>query len=707
MPHVISCTTCSKQLRLPESLIGQLVCCPGCQTEFTVRDDNGRINILAAPEEGVPPPPSRDEEIPVVRAAPPRPAGVDQRPAAPAPATNGKGFQPFTFIVAVVWDPERRLRGELLARISPYGLQLRDREGREYHMPVGTRTRYMGGNRFMVDLGTRDLTLRIAKRNCQQTKLARHIAAYLNRQRPNMREADYLTAGAVRWLALVPLLVFPLIFLPRGGSGALGVFTILSITLVLGVLNWLLLRTLRLSLGARVGLNFVLWVVFGVAGIPLTYAVVRHLNSQVDPPRLAFMTRYGRSGQWSAMLPDQPKFESKSLRGTNLTFDVATVQLPWDRAKFEIWDASLSEAQFSLGNDHIFNMATQDVNWSDGSMRPSGTSNLDLQNKPSGREYTFQNSSGVKVKMQVYIVKPYVYILRVTWRGKMEQHNLDNFFSRFQPTPPNMGVNNPNDPNQQLLAPTRPFGLQNIWSPKDISNNKNDLLLYYDFEEIPQPNNDFLVFDQSGKGLNGTLTGGKRINGMRGNAILLDGQGSFIDFSKVGGWLNFEQNQPFTIACWVATKRDQGVILSMRNGLTKAPRLNVELLNDSRLAVKVSKDNNQWVDDLLARVGTAPVNDGVWHHIAVVRSNNNNGKLELFQDGFQVGQLDAWQGANFMGPITTDARTLGCDLFEINSDRNQGIFNNQKYLCCALDEFCIFNRALTPPEIQRLAGRAF
>jgi len=54
MPEVVACPSCQRQLSVPESLLGQLVRCPACQTTFTAE--------AGAPP--APPPPPREDRPP-------------------------------------------------------------------------------------------------------------------------------------------------------------------------------------------------------------------------------------------------------------------------------------------------------------------------------------------------------------------------------------------------------------------------------------------------------------------------------------------------------------------------------------------------------------------------------------------------------------------------------------------------------------------
>jgi predicted Zn finger-like uncharacterized protein len=63
MPDQIKCPSCSAPLRVPESMLGQTVRCPQCQSTFTagVAEEPGREGIAAEPAPGPRPPPRRDQ----------------------------------------------------------------------------------------------------------------------------------------------------------------------------------------------------------------------------------------------------------------------------------------------------------------------------------------------------------------------------------------------------------------------------------------------------------------------------------------------------------------------------------------------------------------------------------------------------------------------------------------------------------------------
>ena len=89
-----------------------------------------------------------------------------------------------------------------------------------------------------------------------------------------------------------------------------------------------------------------------------------------------------------------------------------------------------------------------------------------------------------------------------------------------------------------------------------------------------------------------------------------------------------------------------------------------------------------------------PVNNGQWHHCAFLRSGAT---IEIYLDGNQEGKVT---GPHATGAITTDLRAVGQQAHCVAGRR--GDFRG---FTGAVDELCIFDRALKPEEIKTLAGR--
>ena len=88
------------------------------------------------------------------------------------------------------------------------------------------------------------------------------------------------------------------------------------------------------------------------------------------------------------------------------------------------------------------------------------------------------------------------------------------------------------------------------------------------------------------------------------------------------------------------------------------------------------------------------INDGRWRHCAFLRSGET---IEIYVDGSQEAKV---LDRHASGPITTDLRAVaqeGCWVL--------GKKGPERGFTGAVDEFCIFGRALKSEEIKALAGR--
>jgi hypothetical protein len=212
------------------------------------------------------------------------------------------------------------------------------------------------------------------------------------------------------------------------------------------------------------------------------------------------------------------------------------------------------------------------------------------------------------------------------------------------------------------------------------------LLAYWSFDEGKGDQ----AKDTSGNGLRATLIRTRWTEGVRGKAVHLDGEGSYLDYSE-SPRLNFAAGSPFTIAFWVRTKRAQGTLLSQRNSRDGGAVLDIGIKN-GHLQSQVRQDGN---DIFLPVLTDGPfVNDGSWHHLALTRVEQ---RTELFFDGIAHRQNS---GGMAGGAITTNMRALGAERYWI--EHNTLIFGNP-HCDGDIDEFCIFDRALKADEIKSLA----
>jgi hypothetical protein len=179
------------------------------------------------------------------------------------------------------------------------------------------------------------------------------------------------------------------------------------------------------------------------------------------------------------------------------------------------------------------------------------------------------------------------------------------------------------------------------------------------------------------------------VEGVRGRALRFQGRDSYFDFGRAPR-LNFGAKAPFTVAGWVQTTApNRSVLLSMRKANDGSPLIGIDVLPTGKLGFVVRADGNE--NGPLARLGTAAgVNDGNWHHVALLREADT--RVLAYLDGQAQGESapDVAGGA-----ITTDLRSVAVEFYRPKGLQFQG----------CVDEFCLFGRALTVGEIRRLAGR--
>jgi hypothetical protein len=190
-----------------------------------------------------------------------------------------------------------------------------------------------------------------------------------------------------------------------------------------------------------------------------------------------------------------------------------------------------------------------------------------------------------------------------------------------------------------------------------------------------------------------TVHGGKWVKGVRGGALELDGVKDYVDFGSAPA-LNFKAGAPFTFAGWVRTARPSGTVLSLRSSKDGGPLIDL-FIDDGRLKAQVREDGKEFGQH--AEQAGGAVSDGGWHHFALTRTGT---AVELCLDGASLGRA---AGSDAGGPITTDLRALGSERVWAQRGVNPA---EQRFLRGALDEVCVFGRALGADEIKKLASVA-
>jgi endonuclease/exonuclease/phosphatase family metal-dependent hydrolase len=190
-----------------------------------------------------------------------------------------------------------------------------------------------------------------------------------------------------------------------------------------------------------------------------------------------------------------------------------------------------------------------------------------------------------------------------------------------------------------------------------------------------------IATDSTANGHDGTLTNGASwTSGKLNGAVLLDGVDDVVVVSNTAGL----QGSAFAISAWVkytATDTSGGDVANMGDsyGLRVQPNGTVKAY--------FFKGGGVWPNSL----STATTNDGTWHHIV---GQYDGSTLAVYVDGVQSGTPTAVSGAIVYA--------LGPNF--LLGQNGQGGTNHNFH--GSIDQVRVYNRALTPAEIQALYGEA-
>jgi len=212
------------------------------------------------------------------------------------------------------------------------------------------------------------------------------------------------------------------------------------------------------------------------------------------------------------------------------------------------------------------------------------------------------------------------------------------------------------------------------------------LVLYLPFEE----GKDSTAFDLSGNNNNGMIYGAGWVDGKYGKALNFDGN-SYVNTTDI----NDIELHDVTFSFWIKVNdltRDLDIItkgahttnkplIIWRDEVVGTPA-DLGAGNTDTISVLIYDGSVQhWV---AAPSGT--LNDTKWHHFTIVIDPTKN-LIKIYKDGVQVASnTKTWNGIQ---PTTTPVK-IG------DATPSQYPFNG------IIDEVRIYNRALTPEEIQRL-----
>jgi hypothetical protein len=201
--------------------------------------------------------------------------------------------------------------------------------------------------------------------------------------------------------------------------------------------------------------------------------------------------------------------------------------------------------------------------------------------------------------------------------------------------------------------------------------------------------------DQTGRGNDGRLVGGSFGPGKKGNALVLEGRDDqYMDLGQ-GKDMNFYENGAFTVALWYKTNERVGTLFSLRHAEMPAT---IDLFVRDNHALGIVGDDT---DDGSGPARHAfcwchPLNDGQWHHVALMRYENF---IEIFYDGNSQGKDT--HGA-CRGKITTSLRAIGCEKKFVQEEEKR--FGRAGFRG-TIDEVYLFNRPMAQDEILKLMKR--
>jgi hypothetical protein len=200
----------------------------------------------------------------------------------------------------------------------------------------------------------------------------------------------------------------------------------------------------------------------------------------------------------------------------------------------------------------------------------------------------------------------------------------------------------------------------------------NPLIAYWNLDEVT----DNKIMDQSGNGLNGTVTGGVLEEGKLGKAMLFTAANKNFVTVESSEKFNFPAKQ-FTIMAWIKPKT-----------LTPAAGTVLKLVGAGGNFLQVNKDGLSYADGIqpnpCAFGAWGKLEQDKWQHVAAVR---NGDRVTLYIDGREVG------ARIYSGELKPSKARL----FIGNNPERSGFFDGW------IDEVAIIGKALTPKDIMAKA----
>lgn len=216
------------------------------------------------------------------------------------------------------------------------------------------------------------------------------------------------------------------------------------------------------------------------------------------------------------------------------------------------------------------------------------------------------------------------------------------------------------------------------------------LLAHYAFEDAEQggaaTNTGSLGDLEYSAARNGSPT---PVNGKFGKALDFDGAG---DYLRTNGLAPITEGEQRTVAAWVkTTETDTQAIFGYGQSVTSGGEFNLQL--DSGVLQLSTNGNGQ------AKADNPPINDGDWHHVAVVlpgKHFNDMGDLLFYVDGVEYT-------ANASNP-TAPVRTSGTSKSRIHIAANATNKNSGQHFTGSLDDVALWGAPLSAGKLKSLVN---
>ncbi|MBE0534281.1 MAG: lamin tail domain-containing protein, partial [Phycisphaerae bacterium] len=189
--------------------------------------------------------------------------------------------------------------------------------------------------------------------------------------------------------------------------------------------------------------------------------------------------------------------------------------------------------------------------------------------------------------------------------------------------------------------------------------------------------------DSSGYGRNGFIKGKPYwlpFNGKTDGALQLNGEGDYVEITNYKGVLG---SGPRTCAAWIKTTGQNVAIAGW--GMVDPTGTRWAMVVDAAGRLR-QEFGGGYV------LGTKVINDGKWHHVAVVLEGPRSDDAVLYVDGYRetISEMVSLSVNTQAGPNAAIGAHLGMN----------------RYFNGLLDNFCIYERALSAEEVSLLAASA-